>query len=83
MARMIDADKITSESKFTKSVVRLFKSCKMKHRDACLAPNCEECFERIFNSFNLLPFLDELSGEICAEPVRRRGAKMDLGDEEN
>ena len=61
--RPIDADKITSDSEFVKATVGLFKSCKMKHREGCWALTCEECFARVFNSFNLLPFFDELSCE--------------------
>ena len=59
--RPIDADKITADSEFVRATVGLFKSCKMKHREGCLAPTCEECFARAFNSFNLLPFSEALS----------------------
>lgn len=46
--RLLDADRITDDSELIVAMVDLFKSCKVQHRDNCLAENCYECASRFF-----------------------------------
>ena len=46
--RLFDADRITDDSELIVAMVDLFKSCKMQHKDNCLAGDCYECASRFF-----------------------------------
>lgn len=46
--RLLNADKITADSELIVAMVDLFKSCKMQHKDNCLAEDCYECASRFF-----------------------------------
>ena len=62
---MVDADKLTADSELITSIVSLVKSCRMKHRSGCCAPDCNECISRFFNNFN-----PNLAPTVEAEPVQ-------------
>ncbi len=62
--RLIDIDKLTADSDLVTSHVALVKECKMEHKSGCAAPNCEECFTRLFK------YYDHLFQTIEAEPVK-------------
>ncbi len=59
--RLIDADKIRSDSPLITALTNLLKDCKLKHMEGCMAPNCEECIARYFGKqyAHLLPSVIE------------------------
>lgn len=63
--RLIDADKLTAESKLIISIVSLVKSCHMKHKSGCFTPDCNECMSRFFNHFH-----SHLAPTVDADPVQ-------------